>query len=54
VESKKIKVGAPFDLCLAPRRRVSEANGDRRLAVLPVRIGKRRADGGVCTSGWNP
>ena len=44
-------------LLLAPSRRVSEANGDSRLAVLPERDGNRRASvrmaaGGVWTSGW--
>ena len=47
---------AALFLLLAPSRRVSEANGDSRLAVLPERDGKRRASvrmagGGVCTSG---
>lgn len=29
------------DLCLAPSRRVNEANGEKRLAVEPDRDGRR-------------
>ena len=55
---RKLEVLLDAVLCLAPRRRESDANGENRLAVLPDRDGRRRsvrAGGGVCimACGWN-